>query len=96
MNKKDTKRAVAVTYNQAHGRAPKVVARGRGHLADKIVAIARQHNVPLHKDENLANVLALLEPGSEIPPELYYAVAEVLAFVYRMNRKYTISCNSST
>jgi flagellar biosynthesis protein len=96
MKNKDTNKAVAITYDQNHGRAPKVVARGRGHLADKIVAIARQHNVPLQRDSNLAGVLELLEPGTEIPPELYYAVAEVLAFVYRMNRKYTPSCNSST
>lgn len=96
MNKKDTNKAVAVTYDRAHGRAPKVVARGRGHLADRIVAIARQHNVPLHQDSNLAGILELLEQGTEIPPELYFAVAEVLAFVYRMNRKYTPPCNSST
>lgn len=96
MNKKDTHKAVAITYDQARGRAPKAVARGRGYLADKIVAIARQHHVPLHQDSNLVDVLEILEPGAEIPPELYLAVAEILAFVYRLNRKYTPSCNSST
>ena len=91
MDKKTTNKAVAITYDQSRNRAPKVVARGRGHLADKIVAIARQHNVPLHEDDNLAEMLELLEPGTQIPPELYLAVAEILAFVYRMNRKYTPS-----
>jgi len=96
MKKKDTPKAVAVTYDQNRDKAPKILARGRGHLADKIVAIARQHDIPLHHDSNLAGVLELLEPGTEIPPELYQAVAEILAFVYRLNRKYIPSCDSST
>lgn len=96
MIKKDTKKAVALTYDQTRDRAPKIVARGRGHLAEKIVAIARQHDVPLHHDSNLADIMELLEPGTEIPPELYQAVAEILVFVYRLNQQYIPSCSSST
>ena len=89
MNRKDRKKAVALTYDQNLDNAPKIVARGRGHLAEKIMAIARQHHIPLQQDSDLATLLELLEPGTEIPPELYQAVAEILAFVYGLNQEYT-------
>jgi flagellar biosynthesis protein len=88
MNRKESKKAVALTYDQRLDKAPKVVARGRGHMAEKIMTIARQNNIPLQQDSELAAVLELLEPGTEIPPELYQAVAEILAFVYRLNQEY--------
>ena len=89
MNRKDRKKAVALTYDQNRDKAPKIVARGRGHLAEKIMTIARQHHIPLQQDSDLATLLEILEPGTEIPPELYQAVAEILAFVYRLNQEYT-------
>ena len=88
MIRKESKKAVALTYDQRLDKAPKVVARGRGHMAEKIMTIARQNNIPLQQDSELAAVLELLEPGTEIPPELYQAVAEILAFVYRLNQEY--------
>jgi len=85
MNDKQMKRAAAIKYDQARNMAPRVVARGKGHIADQIIRVARENDVPLHEDPNLANVLEAMELESEIPAELYRAVAEVLVFIYRLN-----------
>ena len=87
MKKKEPTRAVALRYDRAKEGAPRVVAKGQGHVADNIVAAARQHGVPLHEDPNLAATLNALDLETEIPPELYRAVAEVLVFIYRLNGK---------
>nr|MCU0540481.1 EscU/YscU/HrcU family type III secretion system export apparatus switch protein [Desulfobacterales bacterium] len=63
------------------------VASGRGTTAENIIAAARACGVPLHADPALAETLAALDLDSRIPPELYRAVAEVLAFIYRLNGK---------
>lgn len=86
MMKKKPK-AVALKYEKEKDAAPRVVAKGRGSIAEKIVETARVHNVPLHEDKNLVEVLETLDLETEIPPELYRAVAEVLAFIYRLNGK---------
>jgi flagellar biosynthesis protein len=80
-------KAVALRYEQTKNSAPRVVAKGSGFAAERIMAIAREHQVPLHTDPALAEVLAALDLDLEIPPELYRAVAEVLVFVYRLNGK---------
>lgn len=79
------KKAVALSYN-ADDTAPKVIASGRGYLADKIIHKAKEENVPLHKDDKLAETLSRLEIGDYIPPELYEVVAQVLIFVGDMDR----------
>jgi flagellar biosynthesis protein len=79
--------AVALRYERTKDRAPRVVAKGRGAVAESIIARAREHGVPLHEDANLAATLSALDLETEIPPELYRAVAEVLAFLYRLNAK---------
>ena len=79
------KKAVALKYNKDKDRAPKVVAKGKGYIAEKIVEAARENNVPLYEDKNLSQVLEALDLDTEIPPELYRAVAEVLAFIYKLN-----------
>ena len=86
MMKKKPK-AVALKYKKEKDAAPRVVAKGRGTVAEKILETARAHNVPLHEDKNLVEVLEALDLETEIPPELYRAVAEVLAFIYRLNGK---------
>ena len=80
-------KAVALTYDKNKDAAPKVVAKGSGLVAEKIIETARAHHVPLVEDENLVQVLEALDLETQIPPELYRAVAEVLAFVYRLNAK---------
>ena len=82
-----TPKAVALKYDREKDGAPKVIAKGRGEIAEKIIAIAREHNLPLYEDRNLVQILEALDLETEIPPELYRAVAEVLAFVYRLNGK---------
>jgi flagellar biosynthesis protein len=62
-----------------------VVARGRGELAARIVALAREHGVPVRQDSDLAEALSALDVGREVPPALWQAVAEVLAFIYTAN-----------
>ncbi len=84
---KQQKKAAALRYDQARDKAPRVVAKGRGKMADRIVAAAREHGVPMVEDRNLVQMLDVLDMEAEIPAELYQAVAEVLAFVYRMNRR---------
>jgi len=87
MNDKQIKKAAALKYDQAKNMAPRVVAKGKGHIAEQIIQVARENDVPLLEDRNLANVLEAMELESEIPAELYRAVAEVLVFIYRLNGK---------
>ena len=87
MSDQRLKRAAALKYDQAQASAPRVVAKGRGQIADQIIQVARENGVPLVEDRNLATVLETLELESEIPADLYQAVAEVLVFIYRLNGK---------
>jgi flagellar biosynthesis protein len=80
-------KAVALKYDRAKDKAPRVIAKGRGDIAEKIIEIAKEHDVPLYEDKNLIQILEALDLETEIPPELYRAVAEVLAFIYRLNDK---------
>lgn len=80
-------RAVALKYEKEKDAAPRVVAKGRGTVAQKIIETARAHHVPLVEDRNLVQVLEALDLETEIPVELYRAVAEVLALIYRLNGK---------
>ncbi|HEX3916092.1 MAG TPA: EscU/YscU/HrcU family type III secretion system export apparatus switch protein [Caulobacteraceae bacterium] len=77
--------AVALTYEKP--RAPKVVAIGRGWLGDKIIETAHAHGVPLRNDPALAEALSGVELDTEIPEELYQAVAVVIGFVLRTNAR---------
>ena len=79
------KQAIALTYDPEED-APKVVASGKGALAEKIIEEAKQAKVPVHKDSKLADTLSRLEIGDMIPPELYEVVAEILVFVDDMDR----------
>ncbi len=87
MNDRQMKKAAALKYDQATNMAPQVVAKGKGHIAEQIVQAARENDVPLLEDRNLANVLEAMDLETEIPPELFRAVAEVLVFIYRLNGK---------
>lgn len=78
------RRAAALHYDPGRDAAPRLVARGDGRLADRILELARAHGIPVHEDRALVDVLARLELGSEIPPEMYRLVAEIIAFVYRL------------
>lgn len=81
---KENRKAIALKYEPPKDTAPKVVAKGRGYIADRIIELAKQHGVPLKEDHTLVEVLAKLDLYEEIPIELYKAVAEILVFVYKL------------
>lgn len=80
-----SKQAIALSYDPSDD-APKVVASGRGILAEKIIEKAQEFDVPIHRDDKLADTLSRLEIGEMIPPELYEVVAEILIFVDSMDK----------
>lgn len=79
------KTAVAIAYNPGDS-APKILATGKGHIAEKIIEKAKEEKVPFYKDNELADTLSKLEIGDTIPPELYEVVAEILVFVDDMDK----------
>jgi flagellar biosynthesis protein len=87
MNKKVPQKAAALRYQHGQDSAPRVVAKGRGKIAEKIVTLAGEHQVPLVEDRNLVELLEALDVDTRIPAELYHAVAEVLVFVYHLNHE---------
>jgi flagellar biosynthesis protein len=82
----DVEMAIALQYDKDKDVAPRVVAKGLRLKAEKIREIARQHNIPLMKNVALANALYRVDVGQEVPEELYDAVAEILNFVYELQR----------
>ncbi|MDI3538604.1 MAG: flagellar biosynthesis protein [Bacillota bacterium] len=81
------KSAAALSYDPSRNNAPRVVAGGRGAIAEQILKRARAAGVPIYEDPELALALAGLEVGEEIPPELYQVVAAVIAWVYELEEK---------
>lgn len=86
-NEKDRrpKTAVALEYDP-NDEAPRIIATGKGYLAERIIEKAKEANVPLHQDNELADTLSRLDIGDMIPPELYDVVAEILVFVDAMDK----------
>jgi flagellar biosynthesis protein len=82
---KDENIGVALEYS---GDIPRILATARGLLFDRLIQIAREHNITIYKDADLAQVLSQLPIGSQIPDDLYKAVAEVLAYCYRTNSEF--------
>jgi len=87
-DKKKRLYAAALRYKAKEDDAPKMVAKGKGRIAEKIIALAKEHNIPIREDADLVQALMKLELNQYIPEELYKVVAEILAFIYRMNNKY--------
>ena len=84
-SKEKKQRAVALKYESKSDNAPKVIAKGKGKVAEKIIDIAKKHNIFIHDDPDLIEVLSQLDIYEEIPTELYAVVAELLAFIYALN-----------
>ncbi len=82
----DRRTAIALRYDIDRDKAPLVLATGRGPVADEILRIAEENKIPLYEDPELAKLLSKLELDTEIPAELYTLVAEVLFFVYKLDR----------
>ncbi|MBF0286133.1 MAG: EscU/YscU/HrcU family type III secretion system export apparatus switch protein [Magnetococcales bacterium] len=85
---RNLKQAVALRYQRGQDAAPRVTASGKGRIAEKILETAREAGVPLLQDADLVHLLGKVPLGETVPPELYKAVAEVLAYVYRINKAY--------
>lgn len=83
--KEKLRTAIALEYDPKDI-APKILATGKGQVADKIIEKAKEENIPVHQDSKLAGTLSKLEIGDMIPPELYEAVAEILVFVDAMEK----------
>jgi len=77
--------AAALKYKRESDNAPRLTAKGRGELAKRIIETAKKQGVPVKEDKDLASLLALSDIGDEIPPELYKVVAEIFAFLYKIN-----------
>ena len=85
--RKPLKVAAAIKYDPEKNVAPIILAKGKGSIAEEIIRIAEENDVPLYQDAALAKLLGSLELETEIPPEMYSVVAEVLAFVYKLEQK---------
>lgn len=81
------KGALALKYEPRKDAAPRVVAKGRGAIAEKILEIAKTHDIPIREDKDLLEILSQLDLNQEIPSDLYRVVAEILAWVYRVSGK---------
>ncbi len=81
------KRVAALKYDRESGAAPKVVAAGSGHVAERILATAREAGIPIREDAALAEALARLQLDLEIPEDLYAAVAEALVWAYALDAR---------
>ena len=78
--------AAALKYDMESGQAPLLVAKGRGVIAEQIIALAKEHDVHIHESPELLEVLMRMELGEEIPEMLYRAIAELIAFAYRLKK----------
>lgn len=85
--KNQIKQAVALKYKAYEDNAPIVLAKGKALLAEKIIEVARKNNIPIHEDVDLVALLSKVDIMGEIPPELYKVVAEILSYLYTLNKK---------
>ncbi len=81
------KTAVALEFDPDQDDAPRVIAAGNGPIAERIIQVARENDIPIREDEMLAQALSMVDLEKAIPQELYAVVAEVLAYVYRIKNK---------
>jgi flagellar biosynthesis protein len=87
MNQELKRQAVALRYEPKKEAAPRLVAKGDGYLAEKILELARLYDIPIRQDKKLLQILSRLDLEEEIPPEVYKAVTEILAFIYRLSNR---------
>lgn len=86
MKKNNLQKAVALGYDIQTDSAPKVMAKGSGALANNIIKIAQENNIPIKKDEDLIELLSAIDIDKEIPDSMYKAVAEIFAFIYDLTK----------
>lgn len=93
---KNLKSAVALKYHSETDVVPKVTAKGEGLVAERIIELAKENQVTIKEDPDLVEILSQVDINKEIPPSVYKVVAELLAFVYKLNNKYQDFPNKST
>ncbi len=81
------KKVAALQYKSEKDKIPKLIAKGRGRVAEEILKIAKKHNIPIQENEELVNALSMLDIGEYIPEKLYPVVAKILAFIYTLDKK---------
>lgn len=86
-NKPFVKKAAALGYEMGKDNAPKLLAKGNAEVANKIIQVAIENNIPIKQDKDLVELLSQLELNQEIPTELYKAVAEIFSFIYNITKK---------
>ena len=82
----EKKQAIALRYQADKDHSPKVIGKGQGLRAEEIITLAKKHQIPIQEDPSLVGMLSQLEVNQTIPPELYEVVAEVFAFIYRIDQ----------
>ncbi|MDC0946735.1 EscU/YscU/HrcU family type III secretion system export apparatus switch protein [Nitrospinaceae bacterium] len=85
------KSAVSLQYNKGKNAAPKITAKGQGWVAENIIKMAQEKNIPIREDKDLLHLLSEIDVGQEVPESLYKVVAELLAWVYQLNQNYSSS-----
>jgi flagellar biosynthesis protein len=93
---KEPTRAAVIRYDKENGKSPIVVAQGRGEVAKKIIEKAKEHNVAMQEDSILLENLLSLDLGSNVPPQLYQVVADILLFVRHANVDFSVSSQDSS
>jgi len=86
---KQSRQAVALNWNPYLESVPKITANGSGALADEIIRLAHEHNIPIREDQDLVQICSQMDIGASIPAEVHTAIAEILAFIYWSNQQYT-------
>ena len=84
MKDEKNKKAAALKYNMKKDNAPKIIASGKGDIAKKILEKAKEEDIHIEENQDLAEILVKMEIGEEIPPELYEVIAEILSFIYNL------------
>jgi flagellar biosynthesis protein len=87
--------AVSLRYDNRVNKSPVVTAKGRGLIAEKIISLAKENNIPIKEDPDLVHLLSQVDLNQEIPAPLYQVVAELLSFVYKLNGKYSSKVNKT-
>ena len=82
------KSVVSLKYKKGNDYAPKITAKGKGWVAEKIIKMAHENNIPIREDRDLLNLLSEIDVGQEVPESLYKVVAELLAWVYQLNQNF--------
>ena len=88
IEKKQNRSAVSLKYDSRVNKSPLVTAKGKGLIADKIIALAKKNNIPIKEDPDLVQLLSQVDLNREIPASLYKVVAELLSFVYKLNNEF--------